>query len=70
MAKTDRQMVAKQLFQVIKDCNNKAVQEMLDFSNVYCYQEAANSSDDPDSDDEDICPSHFPTVRCAIVVNQ
>ena len=59
---------AKQLFQVIKDHNKEAVQEMLDFSNVYCYQEAADSSDDPDSDDEDICPNHFPTVPCAIVV--
>ena len=50
------QTAAKQLFQVIKDHNNEAVQEMFD------------SSDDPDSDDEDICPSHFPTVPCAIVV--
>ena len=59
---------AKQLFQMIKDHNNEAVQEMLDLSNVYCYQEAADSSDDPDSGDEDICPSHFRTVPCAIVV--
>ena len=62
---------AKQLFQVIKDHNTEAVQEMLDVSNVYCYQEAGASSDSPDSDDEDICPRHFPTVPClTIVVNQ
>ena len=45
---------AKQLFQVIKDHNSEAVQELLDFSNACCYQEAADSFDDPDSDDKDI----------------
>ncbi len=55
---------AKQLFQVVKDHNNRKIQEMLDVSNVYCYRDAQSLSDDTDDDHEDFNPKHFPTIPC------
>ncbi len=56
---------SKQLFQVVKDHNNREIQEMLDVSNVHCYRDAESSSDNTDDDDEeDFEPKHFPTVPC------
>ena len=65
----DRQMetAARQLFQVVKDHDNETIQEMLDVSNVYCYQHAVGT-DEEDSEDEEITPTHFPTSPCALVV--
>jgi hypothetical protein len=65
----DKQMetAARQLFQVVKDHNNEAIQEMLDVSNVYCYQNVVGT-DEEDSEDEEITPTHFPTSPCALVV--
>ncbi|CAB3995433.1 sperm receptor for egg jelly-like [Paramuricea clavata] len=65
----DKQMetAARQLFQVVKDHNNEAIQEMLDVSNVYCYQNVVGS-DEEDSEDEEIRPTHFPTSPCALVI--
>jgi hypothetical protein len=65
----DRQIetAARQLFQVVKDHNNETIQEMLDISNVYCYQHVVGT-DEEDSEDEEITPTHFPTSPCALVV--
>ena len=58
---------ARQLFQMVKDHNNKTVQEMLEVSNVYCYRHAGDSSTDDDSDDE-FYPTHFPSVPCCFTI--
>ena len=56
-------MAARELFQVVKDHNNADVQDMLDVANVYAYQNVHD-----DENDDEILPTHFPTVPCALVV--
>ena len=57
----------RQLFQTVKDHNNKTVQEMLEESNVYCYRHAGDSSTDDDSDEE-FYPTHFPSMPCCFTI--
>ena len=70
----DIETAARQLFNVVKDHNNITIQEMLDVSNVYCYDNACESSSDADDDEEEIAellPSggtRFPLVPCCLVV--
>lgn len=70
----DIETAARQLFNVVKDHNNITIREMLDLSNVYCYNNACDSSSDADDDDEEISellPSggtRFPLVPCCLVV--
>ena len=70
----DIETAARQLFNVVKDHNNITIQEMLDVSNVYCYENACESSSDADDDEEEIAellPSggtRFPLVPCCLVV--
>ncbi|XP_028403921.1 uncharacterized protein LOC114526506 [Dendronephthya gigantea] len=68
----EMEKAAKQLFQVLKDHNNKSIQEMLQVSNVYCYRnsEGTPSDDDSDEDDDDgrLVSSYFPNVPCCLLV--
>ena len=66
-ASNEMENAARQLFQTVKDHNNKTVQEMLEVSNVYCYRHAGDSSTDDDSDDE-FYPTHFPSVPCCFTI--
>ena len=71
----DIETAARQLFNVVKDHNNINIQEMLDVSNVYCYDNACESSSDVDDDDveemAEVLPSggtRFLLVPCCLVV--
>ena len=66
-ASNEMENAARQLFQTVKDHNNKTVQEMLEVSNVYCYCHAGDSSTDDDSDDE-FYPTHFPSLPCCFTI--
>ena len=60
-----------QLFQCLKDHNNNSIREMLNVSNVYCYENASGGSTDDDSDSEEIDefhPKHVPTSPCVFTV--
>ena len=55
----DIETAARQLFNVLKDHNNITIQEMLDVSNVYCY--------DDEEEIAELLPSggtRFPFVPC------
>ena len=70
----DIETAARQLFNVLKDHNSITIQEMLDVSNVYCYDNACESLSDADDDEEkmaELLPSggtRFPFVPCCLVV--
>ena len=63
---------ARQLFQTVKDHNNRSIQDMLDISNVYCYRNSHDSSTDEENDeeeyDEEFHPTHFPSVPCCVTI--
>jgi hypothetical protein len=63
---------ARQLFQTVKDHNNRNIQDMLDISNVYCYRNAHDSSTDEKNDEveyvEEFHPPHFPSVSCCLTI--
>jgi hypothetical protein len=59
---------ARQLFQVVKDHNNDSIQEMLNISNVYCYEQVDESTDEEGSEEQEITPTHFPLCPCSLVV--
>ncbi|CAB4001309.1 Hypothetical predicted protein [Paramuricea clavata] len=69
--KPDLETAARQLFQILKDHNNATVQEMVDMSNTYCYQNAHASSETEDEEEnEEFVPTHFPTCpSCFVIVN-
>jgi hypothetical protein len=72
--KPDLETAARQLFQTLKDHNNATVQEMVDMSNTYCYQNAPASSSETEDEDkeenEEFVPTHFPTCpSCFVIVN-
>ena len=67
-ADSDMETAARQLFQTVKDHKNESIQDMVDISNTYCYQNAAGLSDSEDEEDEDFCPVHFPTANCCFVL--
>jgi hypothetical protein len=66
----DREMetAARHLFQVVKDHNNDSTHEMLNISYVYCYHHADESTDEEDSQEEEITLTHFPLLLCALVI--
>ena len=66
---SEMETAAKQLFQTVKD-HNKTIIEMLDLSNVYCYENASDGSthEDSDENDEEFHPKHFPTVPCVFTL--
>jgi hypothetical protein len=63
---------ARQLFQVVKDHNNRSIQDMIDVSNTYCYRSASVESSEAESEDEEEYEEfhlkHFPTVPCCFVI--
>ena len=61
---------ARELFQVVKDHNNACIQEMLDLSNTYCYNNSVveSSSDDEDDKQMKLLSNRFPCVPCVLVV--
>ena len=51
-ANNELENAARQLFQTVKDHNNRSIQDMLDISNyVYCYRNAHDSSTDEENDE-------------------
>ncbi len=48
------------------------MQEMVDVSNTYCYQNAPDSQSESENEDEEeyeeFQPTHFPTVLCCLVI--
>ena len=63
----EMETAACQLFQVVKDHNNSSIQEMLDASNVYCYQNAGERSTDDELDnDVELTSNHFPNRPCIL----
>ncbi len=71
-ASQDMETAACQLFQTIKDHDNLSMQEMVDVSNTYCYQNAPDSQSETENEDEEeyeeFQPTHFPTVPCCLVI--
>jgi hypothetical protein len=71
-ANNELENAARQLFQTVKDHNNRSIQDMLDISNVYCYRNAHDSSTDEENDeeeyDEEFHPKHFPSVPCCVTI--
>ena len=67
---SEMEMAAKQLFQTVKDHNNKTIIEMLDLSNVYCYKNASDglTHEDSNEDNKEFHPKHFPTVPCVFML--
>ena len=64
----EMETAACQLFQVVKDHNNSSIQEMLDASNVYCYQNAGERSTDDELDsDVELTSNHFPNRPCILM---
>lgn len=62
-ANSEMATAAKQLFQVVKDHNNREIQEMLENSNRYCYTSFVGTSDeDPSESENEIDFTHFPKV--------
>lgn len=60
---------ARELFQVLKDHNNPRIEEMVNMSNTYCYDESVMKSSDEDDDMQlPSQPTHFPTTPCRLVV--
>ena len=61
---------ARQLFQVVKDHNNQMVLEMLEQSNVYCFNNCRRTTSAEDSDDEETLPNTVPhpAFPCRLVV--
>ena len=59
---------AQQLFQVFKDHNIPAIQEMVHCSNLYSYTNTGNETFDDDRDLEPFRPLHFPALPCRLVV--
>lgn len=60
---------ARQLFLVLKDHNNSMVQEIVDISNAFCYEHAAQTTSAEDDDTHFTTePTHFPTTPCRLVV--
>lgn len=59
---------ATTLFQVVKDHNNQAVQEMCDMSNTVCYTMSAATTSDEGETSQQNEPSHYPTCPCRVVV--
>ena len=69
--RNEMETVARHLFQCLKDHNNNSIREMLNVSNVYCYENASGGSTDDDSDSEEMDkfhPKHFPTCPCVFTV--
>ena len=67
--KSDRnemETVARHLFQCLKDHNNNSIWEMLNVSNVYCYENASGGFTDDDSDSEEIDEFHQSTFQPAL----
>ena len=71
-ASQDMETAARQLFQTVKDHDNASMQEMVDVSNTYCYQNAPDSQSESENEDEEeydeFQPTHFPTVPCCLVI--
>ena len=72
-ANNELENAARQLFQTVKDHNNRSIRQvMLDISNVYCYRNAHDSSKDEENDeeeyDEEFHPTHFPSVPCCVTI--
>ena len=68
----DMESAARQLFQTVKDHDNGSMQQMVDASNQYCYDNAPHSSGESDDEDEgdaeQFHPTHFPTHPCSFVL--
>jgi hypothetical protein len=72
VANNELENAARQLFQTVKDHNNRSIQDMLDMSNVYCYRNAQDSSTGEENDeeeyDEEFHPTHFPSAPCCVTI--